>query len=69
MHRASTAAQAETHLRLHAYPLLGHRPIAAIRRSAVQAWVKQRSDVLAPASVEVIYRWVARQRRRDQSSS
>src|SRR5579872_1291603 len=30
IHRPSTAAQAETYLRLHAYPMLGKRPIGAI---------------------------------------
>lgn len=59
LHRASTAAQAETYLRVHAYPVLGHRPLGAVRRSEIQAWVKNRSDVLAPGSVEVVYRWVA----------
>ena len=59
VHRQSTAAQAESYLRLHAYPLLGHRPIGSIRRSEIQAWIKGRSEVLAPASVEVVYRWVA----------
>ena len=59
VHRTSTAAQAESYLRLHAYPFIGHRPIGSIRRSEVQAWVKGRSEVLAPGSVEVVYRWVA----------
>jgi len=59
VHRPSTAAQAESYLRLHAYPFIGHRPIGSIRRSEVQAWVKGRSEVLAPGSVEVVYRWVA----------
>lgn len=59
VHRASTAAQAETYLRLHAYPALGKRPIGAIRRSEIQAWVKQQSEQLAPSSVELVYRWVA----------
>lgn len=36
VHRPSTAAQAEIYLRLHAYPLLGHRPLGAIRRSEIQ---------------------------------
>ncbi len=40
VHRPSTAAQAETYLRLHAYPILGKRPIGVILRSEVQAWVK-----------------------------
>jgi len=59
VHRPSTAAQAESYLRLHAYPVLGHRTLGSIRRSEIQAWVRGRSDVLAPGSVEVVYRWVA----------
>lgn len=59
VHRPSTAQQAETYLRVHAYPTLGHRPLGMIRRSEVQAWVKDRSAVLSPGSVEVVYRWVA----------
>lgn len=59
MHRASTASQTETYLRLHAYPILGHRPIGAVRRSEIQAWVKGRSQLLAPGSVELVYRWVS----------
>jgi integrase len=57
--RASTAAQAETYLRLHAYPTLGNRPLGTIRRSEIQAWVKALSGSLAPGSVEVVYRWVS----------
>lgn len=30
-----------------------------MRRGELQAWVKQRSEVLAPSTVEVVYRWVA----------
>lgn len=59
VHRSSTASQAETYLRLHAYPMLGPRPIGAIRRSETQAWVKNRSGVLAPGSVELVFRWVS----------
>ncbi len=59
LHRQSTATQAETYLRVHAYPFLGNRPLGAVRRSEIQAWVKHRSEVLAPGSVEVVYRWVA----------
>jgi hypothetical protein len=58
-HRRSTAVQAETYLRLHAYPTLGRRPIGAILRSEIQAWVKSLSGALAPGSVEVVYRWVS----------
>jgi hypothetical protein len=59
MHRPSTAAQAETNLRVHAYPRLGKRPLGAIRRSAIQAWVNDRAEVLSPGTVEVVYPWVA----------
>ncbi len=38
VHRAGTAAQVESYLRLHAYPHLGLRQIGAIRRSDLQAW-------------------------------
>jgi integrase len=58
VHRASTAAQVETHLRRHVLPFLGHRPLAAIRQSELQAWVKGRSEVLEPATVEVVCRYV-----------
>jgi hypothetical protein len=59
VHRAGTAAQIESYLRLHAYPQLGHRPLGALRRSEIQAWVKDRANTLAPGSVELVYRWVA----------
>ncbi len=59
IHRPSTAQQTEAYLRLHVYPFLGHRPLGAVRRSEIQAWVKHRSEVLAPGSVELVYRWVA----------
>ena len=54
VHRRSTATQAETYLRLHAYPTLGRRPIGAFLRSKIQAWVKSLSGALAPGSVEVV---------------
>lgn len=56
VHRATTAAQLETNLRRHVYPTLGSRPLAAIRPSEVQAWVKGRADVLSPGTVDLIYR-------------
>ena len=59
VHRSSTAVQCERFLRIHAYPTLGNRPIGAVRRSEVQAWVKGCSETLAPGSVELVYRWVA----------
>jgi integrase len=59
VHRPGTTTQVETYLRLHAYPYLGTRQLGAIRRSDLQAWVKELTAVLAPRSVELVYRWVA----------
>ncbi|MDZ7673722.1 MAG: site-specific integrase [Acidimicrobiales bacterium] len=57
-HRASTITQVESHLRNHAYPTFGDRPIGSIRPSEIQAWVKERSEHLAPATLEVAYRYL-----------
>ncbi len=59
VHRASTASRVEGDLRVHVLPHLGHRPIAAIRHSEVQGWVRARSEVLAPGSVDNVYRTVS----------
>lgn len=59
VHRPTTAAQVETNLRRHVYPVLGDRPLGAVRRSEVQAWVKGLSQTLAPTTVELIYRYLS----------
>lgn len=59
VHRPATAARVEGDLRVHVLPHLGHRPIAAIRHSEIQGWVRARSEVLAPGSVENAYRTVS----------
>lgn len=62
VHRASTAAQIETNLRLHVYPRLGDRPLARIRPTDLQAFIKDLSSgprPLAPATVEVVFAWTA----------
>ncbi|HET7488688.1 MAG TPA: hypothetical protein VFJ85_12220 [Acidimicrobiales bacterium] len=48
-----------SHLRNHILPAFEQRPTAAVRPSEVQAWVRGRSDVLAPATVEVVNRYLA----------
>ena len=58
VHRATTAAQVDSHLRNHVLPHFGDRAIASIRPSEVQAWVKGRAEVLAPSTVEVVYRYL-----------
>jgi integrase len=57
--RDTTRQKVEGHLRKHLLPFFGHRPIGAIRPSEVQAWVRGRSEALAPATVEVMYRYLA----------
>jgi integrase len=56
--RASTASRTEIALRRHVYPTFGARPMASIRPSELQAWVKGLSEDLAPATVEATYRLV-----------
>lgn len=59
VHRGTTADQVACNLRNHILPAFENRPLAAVRPSEVQAWVKHRSAVLAPATVEVVYRYLA----------
>lgn len=59
MHRPSSAKHVESHLRVHAYPAFGHLPMADVRASTIQAWVKQLSDTLAPSTVRVAHGIVA----------
>lgn len=56
-HERSTADQIASHFANHVYPTFGDRPLASIRTSEVQAWVKGREDAgLAPATIETMYR-------------
>jgi integrase len=59
VHRDSSAAVVERHLRLRAYPAFGSRPLRSIRPSEIQAWVKALSVTLAPATVAVAHGVVA----------
>src|SRR5262245_39898388 len=52
VHRATTAATVGGHLRVHILPTFGRRPIASVRPSEVQAWVRGRAERVAPATVE-----------------
>jgi integrase len=56
IHRPGTATSVEQQLRRHVYPLIGDRPIGAIRPSEVQAVTKQLGASLAPSTVDVVYR-------------
>ena len=57
-HRAGTARLYERTLRLHVLPRLGHRPIASLRRTDVQALVTAMSQDLAPHTVDNAYKLV-----------
>ncbi|MDE0805697.1 MAG: hypothetical protein OSA99_20535 [Acidimicrobiales bacterium] len=56
VHRRSTVVQVDAYLRNHMLPTFGDRPLASIRPSEVQAWVRGRSDVLAATTVETVFR-------------
>ena len=58
-HRPATADSVDRHLRRHVLPVLGDRPVGAVRASEVQAFVKGLSDRLAPTTTAVVYSRVA----------
>lgn len=53
--RAKTRTRVESALRVHISPVIGDRPIAAVRTSEVQALVSGLSTTLAPYSVKIVY--------------
>lgn len=55
VHRPSTRAHVETHLRRHVYPHFGERRLASIRPSEIQGWVSRLSRTLSPSTVQVIH--------------
>jgi integrase len=58
VHRGGTSSRVERALRLHIYPTFGDRPVVTIRPSEVQAWVKDRSQVLAPSTLRVTFAYM-----------
>lgn len=59
LHRKASATKFETDLRLHVYPVIGHRPLASIRRSECEVLVKGLTDTLAPVTARNICSTVA----------
>jgi integrase len=55
IHGHGTQVSVEQHLRLHVYPLIGERPIAAIRPSEIQGLVRRAEECLAASTVAVVY--------------
>lgn len=48
VHRPTTRAHVETHLRRRAYPVLGDRPLSSVRPSDIQAWTAGLAAAIAP---------------------
>lgn len=60
LHVDSTEIKTEWVLRRHLAPTtLGRMPIGHVRRSHVQAWVKDRAQFLEPSSLHPAYAWIA----------
>ena len=55
IHRRNTALAVDSALRVHAIPAFGSRPIASIRPSEVQGFVRRLSESLEPSTVRIIY--------------
>ena len=58
VHRPNTTAKIESNLRIHVLPFFENKPIASIRPTVIQAWVKDRTPHLAPSTLEVVYAYV-----------
>ncbi|WFE46276.1 site-specific integrase [Verrucosispora sp. WMMD1129] len=54
-HRPNTATGTRSRLTKHVYPVLGDRPLAAVRPSELQAFVTGLSATLKPGTVRVVY--------------
>lgn len=59
VHREQTADRVRRGLENHIYPVFGDRPIMSIRASEIQAWIKDRSTVLAPSTLAIVYSYMA----------
>ena len=59
VHRPSTRAQVGSHMKNHILPAFENRQLSSIRPSEIQTFVKSLTVKLAPATVEVIYRYLA----------
>ena len=59
MHRPQSQLAIEGALRQHSYPVLGDKPLAALKPSHVQAWDKGLSERLAPRTVTLAHSIVA----------
>ncbi|MFF5178283.1 tyrosine-type recombinase/integrase [Micromonospora sp. NPDC000316] len=59
LHTDSTTVRVEHAVRLHVLPGLGAQQIKDVRPSHIQAWVRDRSTVLAPTTLRVVYTYLS----------
>lgn len=59
VHRPGTKDKVDSAFDNHILPWFENRPIASIRKSTVQGWVKDREKEMAPSTLEVVYSFVA----------
>ncbi len=55
VHRRNTALAVDSALRVHCLPRFGDRPLASIRTSEVQGFVRELSDTLAASTVRTVF--------------
>lgn len=58
LHRASTVELMERAFRLHINPIVGDMELGRVRPSTMKSWVKDRSTVLAPSTLRVMYSYL-----------
>lgn len=58
LHRDSTVERVDSALRLHVLPILGGIRMNAVKPSHIRAWVQDRSAVLAPSTLRVVYSYL-----------
>ncbi len=59
-HRDTTKAQVDSHMRNHVLPYFKDRELTRVTYADVERWVAERSEVLAPATLRVVFSWVRR---------
>lgn len=58
LHTDSTTVRVEHAIRLHINPILGGRQVGKVRSGQIQGWVKDRSAVLAPTTLRVVFSYL-----------
>jgi integrase len=59
LHRPTSAANVDSHLRNHILPTFGDRALSSILPSEIDAWVASKSTVLAPATLRTVFSYLS----------